>query len=703
MRVNKEPYRAISWWLTWDDVSWPDRETAEKIRRRADKAAEAGVNCAIIFGAHFRWDFMPLWSRLHDLLAFIGEELHKRQIRLFDHHSSVLAHRPRTRDETWDIWRRNRHHVPFYPSPEAAANLTFKGQLINEWRMIDVETGKPAFLPAYIAEQFCMNNPFFQKAYQGYVVKLVKDTGLDGLVSDDGIFYGGWRVCACPWCRKRFQREYGHTLPPVTDTSFWGNYDSEAFKDWIAMRFQTSSDFLAGVRKVLGTDFPLLTCCSSSIAHTLPAYGMTYQDFIKSCNIVMLEMCGSTPALDGTWDNRAGDQLLHLGIARDNNARACIGLGYGFFPDTAFFVWAVNKFLGSDSWFSTLKGRLGLPASETGKAGLRDEAELVEEGYVWEKNHPQLFTGRPAADVAVFFSRCTRDYYGQWPGYVRDYKTTCNELMKNGIEFEVVTAVPSPGQWPILVLSSVICLGPRDRKKLDRYLQDGGVVVASGPLGLRDDRARRTAKSWLKSYGIDAELIEPDRVPGFPPHPVQDTAVACVGYYGRKQIGNTEWVNLKINKGWLCWSPGRISVCNDELKLADKVRTNQRAADLAIARMPRGWYMRRFRKKDRILLYGLPAKVKPILHKTLQNQFLNQGIIEKLRYQELSVRELLIICNTLPVRIKVYSPDLSGARIIGFDKDEIRQRKPFAVDLSGIKRFFIVEIVMRARRRISNG
>src|ERR1039458_6472319 len=165
---GKERYRAVSWWLTWEDLTWPNEALMDKIRRRADRCAASGVNCCILFGAHFRWDFMPLWGRLHDMVRFIADELHQREIFLFDHHSSVLTHRPRNREEALNIWRSNRHHVPFYPSAEAAATLQFNGSRLNDWRMIDVETGQPIYLPAYNAEQYCMNNNAFRAAYIQY-------------------------------------------------------------------------------------------------------------------------------------------------------------------------------------------------------------------------------------------------------------------------------------------------------------------------------------------------------------------------------------------------------------------------------------------------------------------------------------------------------------------------------------------------------
>ena len=46
--------------------------------------------------------------------------------------------------------------------------------------MIDITTGKPVFLKAYTAEEFCINNPGFRRAYCEYVKMLVSASGIDG-------------------------------------------------------------------------------------------------------------------------------------------------------------------------------------------------------------------------------------------------------------------------------------------------------------------------------------------------------------------------------------------------------------------------------------------------------------------------------------------------------------------------------------------
>jgi len=681
---HRERYRAVSWWLTWEDLTWPNPELMDKIRRRADRCAASGVNCCLIFGAHLRWDFMPLWGRLHELLRYIADELHQRRIVLFDHHSSVITHRPRNRQEALDIWRRNRHHVPFYPSNETAATWEFNGSRMNDWRMLDVETGQPVYLPAYNAEQYCMNNPAFRDSYVCYVKRLLAETGIDGLMSDDGIFYAGWRACGCKSCRGRFEKQYGHRLPPTSDRSFWGNRRSQAFADWIAMRYETSGDFLVEIREALPAGFPLLSCCSSSDGFNMPAVGMSYQDFIRACNLVMLEMTGSTPSVKGVWDNRLPSQLLHLGIARENRA-GCFGLGYGFFPDPAFCVWALTKFLGSDCGFSRLKGRLG--ATEAQLSALADDSELVHEGYNWEKANPGLFTGEVDAGTAVYFSRLTRDYFGQCPAdYVLDYQASCHELMKAGLAYDVAAVVPQPGERRVLVLSSAACLSEQERSRLRLFLEGGGTIIATGPCGHYDQRGRPAPRPWLEEFGISSEVVEPERAGGFPPGhdlkpPVEIARCRAAPEVQARMRGG--WLTVSLGKGRLVWRPERITDAGAGAAVAEQVQSGVRPS-FVMKGLPSTWRIRPYRDGDRLLIHAIPARVETVLHPELRDQFSREQIIEKLRYTPLASSLTLETAASFR-RVLLHSPDLPQARPAG------GSGRAWTIPAAGVSRYFVLE------------
>ena len=602
----EEHYRAASWWLTWKDLAWPDDDIADDIKRRADLAAKSGVNCAVIFGAHFRWDFMPLWMNLHDLMSFIGNELHQRGIMLFDHHSSVLTHRYSTQEAAQAMRLYNRHHVPFAPSRDVASEWTYKGKKLDDWRMTDLTSGKPVFLDRYTAEQFCMNNPDFQNAYYDYVKRLLTETNIDGLMSDDGIYYSGWTTCGCEWCRKEFRQNYGHEVPPVSDTSFWGNYQNEAFKDWIELRFGSTRKFLEGVRKVVGKDFRLMTCCSNSVASSLTGYGMTYQEFIKPCDHIMLEMCGNTPSLDGGWHSYFPVQMLHIGIGRENNA-PCLGLGYGFTEATADFIWSFNKFLGAGTWFSTLKGRLGLPDSKM--ASLKDDTELSGNGFNWEKENPEILDAATDSDVAVFFSRWSRDYYSMTEmDYVNDYKETCFDLLRQNITFDVVTVIPKASAYKVLLLCGTSCLDPEEYLGVNQYLRDGGVIIGSGPVGCYDKRGNKAAKPWLEQFGITCAIDEPERMAAFLPCSKQKEVVpACQGIYEKRQVGIAEWITINHGKGRLLWAPGRMQSHSKELAIDDLVR-GIITEKVIFPHHDCGWKFRMYKKSASTVIHAMAEK-----------------------------------------------------------------------------------------------
>ena len=73
-----ESNRMATWWIKWEDLNWPIPDNVEKVKRRAEEFAKADVSAAVIFGTHFRWDFMPFFPLLHDYIATVAEELHNK-------------------------------------------------------------------------------------------------------------------------------------------------------------------------------------------------------------------------------------------------------------------------------------------------------------------------------------------------------------------------------------------------------------------------------------------------------------------------------------------------------------------------------------------------------------------------------------------------------------------------------------------------
>jgi len=485
--------RLVNWWLRFEDLNWPSPDNVDRVKRRAEKMAEANITSAVLFGCHFRWDYLPYFTLLHDHIAAIAEELHKYNIELFDRHSVNLIHRYDTPEQMRHVMLHSGPHVPFSPSREAAACWEYKGKKLNDWRMVDVKTGDVLYFPQYASEGFCYNNPEFIEAYADYAKRLVADTGIDGLAAEDPVHYMHFLSCGCPHCRAELKARIGMELPSYEDRNFWGNWDNPAWKEWIDMRFDSGKRFFEKVMPQLPKDFPVTTCGSDSAAAGMNGKASDARVFMDGgVNYVHCEWSGNTPPYkhDPVTSNSPIQRRLvssshHLAVARERGVR-CFTTGYGFTEPTANVIWALNKALDQDCCFSTLKARLGLPQNILDT--LPEEYDVVGKPYGFEKDHPELFDAENIGQLGVYFSYETRNHtlYGNMTkGYYKDFSGALNLLMQNGLSPHTVFTFPKDAsQYPLILLSGVAAMTESEKKDMQRYLGAGGKVIAVGPSDL---------------------------------------------------------------------------------------------------------------------------------------------------------------------------------------------------------------------------
>lgn len=679
--MRKDTYRMASWWLLWEDLLFPGDGIEDKHIRRAKKFSSAGIDTVVICGCHFRWDYIYNWERLHQLLEFIVETCHSEGIKVFGHHSANLTHRVDTLDDYRNIYRTNRHHVPFFPSREFADTITYNGHKLNDFRMVSVRDGKPCYLKVYNAEIFCMNNSDFAAAYRSYVEQLLK-TGIDGLMCDDIIYYPSWDACGCIWCRDKFKSRYGHELPPVTDESFWGNYESPAFKDWIHMRYHDPLDFLTVVKETVGAAFPLMSCCSNSSAKSLNGSGMNAEIMCRSLNNVMLEICGEIVSREFDVSRRIPDFILHKAVADKYNCPN-IGLGYAHNPDSAFVIWALNKLFGSNSWISTMTGRFGV--SEEIRKTIPDEADVIQEAYNFEKLHPDLFDGESCAKLAVMFSLDNLMYNGcAQADYSQPWRDITAELFKLNIQFDVVLDIPSRDRYPVLLLSNFNCFSTETDRRLLEYLKQGGTIIAAGPTGFRNERGELRNQAFPACFGkvefrpgssgwkiAAADLFDPKK------HFLKNSPAVYEIYSNGIEMKPGEWVSF----GAFHWLP-----VSSASVLADKVKQVLKSGDDDIrANYPEGWICRILKNGEtgKSYVHLLTSNIKIIPHKTFRNTMMDYPVIEKLKFMPGSG---CLKINSSAVRAVLYSPDLP-------EPVELKgENGNFSFELKKISRYLLVEL-----------
>ena len=500
--------RLTNWWIRWEDLKWPSPDVLDRIKYKADKYVEANISTAVIYGCHFRWDYMPFFTLLHDYLGTVAEELHQRGIQLYDHHSVNLIHRYDTKEEMRHVMMHSGPHIPFCPSREAAATWEFKGKRLNDWRMVDVKTRDVLYFPQYASEGFCHRNPEFKEAYQQYAKQLVADTGIDGLMADDAMYYMHFNACGCEHCRAELKRRSGIDLPPIEDQTFWGNFDNPAFRDWIDLRFDATAEFHRDLRKVLPEEFALMSCGASSATSGALGSGSDARKFLGGCNYVNQELCGNTPAykhdpvtVNSSISHKIINASHHQAAAKEQGVR-CYGTGYGFTEPSANIIWAVNRFLDADCHFSTLKPRLGLPDAILDT--LPEEYDVVGKAYGFEKDHENLFAGEMLAQVGVYFSYETRNHtcFGYMStGYTKDFQNTLQTLFKEGISADTIFSFPKDvKQYPVILLSSVLSMTDAEIAAMNAYLAAGGKVIVTGP-----SKLSQCENSWQLSNQADVD------------------------------------------------------------------------------------------------------------------------------------------------------------------------------------------------------
>ncbi|MDD3926446.1 MAG: hypothetical protein PHT33_07295 [bacterium] len=485
--------RAASWWSELSDLQWPSPMVDEKINRRADALTAAGVNMAIQYGFHFRWDYLPVMERLHGYLRQVRESLGERGIIFADHHSSVLVHRVRSIEDRAEIQRRNAHHVPFYPDADYADGLRFNGSLLNDWMMISTRDGKAHYNKDYNNRQFCMNNPDFRQAYRDYLARLIVDTGIRVLMSDDAIFYAGWEVCDCRHCREKFRREYGAEQP----ADLWRLnkapgllQESGLYRDVVLFRLRTVEEFIAMVKETVGPDVALATCCSvHNAALGATGIGMSAESFARHCDFLMQEICSPEDRLL-RWTEVACDGALFEGLASSESI-PYLPLAYAHCRDLAGLAWGVSRFWSNNLWLSTQKGRLaGSPADID---ALPEEADLWEDIAVWEKSHKELFTGRPFTRLALYYNVPSRDFGFDTCDISR---RVCRELVEADTQFRIVSSAELLEERieediDVLLLLNTECLSQVERAAITAFAAvDGKQVVVLGRAGIRDETGK---------------------------------------------------------------------------------------------------------------------------------------------------------------------------------------------------------------------
>lgn len=528
------PIRTASWWSKLEDLQWPEKRARDMVRRRADALAEAGVDTVIHFGFHFRFDFFPYFGAMHGLFADIAETLHERDIRFLDHYSCNLVARPNSESERMRYHTHQRHHVDLYPDMIAAKTAGYAGYKFRDLCEVDLVHGGPAYTPIYQAELLCHNNPNFLAMHASYLKRLFSEVPLDGIQADDMCVYNYFRSCGCEFCRDRFRKEYGHELPPLSDVSFWGetsgelelskqtpgnpktwgNYENQAFRDWVQMRYTMPVNHLKMIKEIIGPEKVLMTCCSKSSPEVLNAMAMSNEGNIETCDWILLENCG-LGADTVNWQKTEPEAILQKSIAGSKSGGPADAMicSYTVYDEGAYLGWALARYWGVVNWISTLTtGLIEWPKDA------KEEAALISPYNNWELQHGFHDEETDILNARIAFLRANRDC-GRRDADGTEYwqrpQRWAQAFMKRNIGYrfvisnELEDSNASLDDLSPIVFDGCECVSDIEYTSIKKRLDAGCNIIIVTPFGTHTERGAsrpRTLLDQLIEEGYDRSI-----------------------------------------------------------------------------------------------------------------------------------------------------------------------------------------------------
>jgi len=511
------PNRAASWWSTLEDLLWPQRQVLDKIKKRADGFAQAGIDTAINFGFHDRFDFANYFGQLHGYYATVCEELHQRGIRFMDHYSCNHVCRPRNEADFRRVHQYERHSVLLFPDPIAAKHAQYEGYFFQDLCEVDLRDGSRGYAKQYQFEAFCHNNPGLRDMHRKYLQRLMKEVPFDGIEVDDMCSYPGNTTCGCKHCRDRFRRDYGHEIPNFSDKSFfgdttqkdmleWGNYANPVYRDWLRMKSDSVRDHIRMIKEVVG-DKPLMTCCSDTGPIVLNAVALDLEKMAPYLDFFMLENVG-TNVRNVEWISMDAEALNQKDIAARRGGAPALALSYALSEKGAYLGWSLGRFWGASNWSSTLNGRL-----EEDPAHALEMEDAISKPNNWEKQYSDLhyWEGQDLVEVRVVNNRHCRD--NGWRDAAGNEhwdrsKAWSVQLVKHNVGYrfvraeELADAAALMKEHTPLVLDGVGCVSDAQFAAIERYLAGGGLVWMALPFGTHDE------KGFVRKMPLSERLIK---------------------------------------------------------------------------------------------------------------------------------------------------------------------------------------------------
>jgi len=365
------------------------------------------------------------------------------------------------------------------------------GERFPEYRMID-GAGKPVIAYDYY-KILCPNSPYFGIAKER-IADLLRRYEVQGIFLD--ITYFSPDTCHCRYCKERFEKRYGYTLPDQFER---GTKELREFHEFLT---ESRTRLLEGLAQT-----------------------------IRQTRDVRILWNGSgNPRLENGADGKADilstefhapdftDGLIRVKWAQSRGMPVIMSIPYelGSWGD-----WSILPKENLETVVSMITANGGgcavnhvpYPSGEFASSVNQCVKQSIKSAYDKVKAlEPWLVNTESVPDVAVINSPASRRL-SQWgkvfsnDSYPNSLTGAVKMLLESGRHFDVLsekTFCANAGRYHTAILPGAACLDEETAEAVRHFVNGGGVLIASGPVGLyRNDGSRADNFLLADVLGVD--------------------------------------------------------------------------------------------------------------------------------------------------------------------------------------------------------
>jgi hypothetical protein len=428
--------------------SFNEFNTPEKIEKRLKQIRDAGIEAVILNGFLSRHTFPAHLKRVEENIRQTVETGHKAGMKFLDHQDLTI------------LWNMDMGFRFLAEHPEFLQHTQTDG------------------LPTW---GICPVNPLFKDGYFfPYITEHIRNTNLDGLMIDECTFHGN-NFCNCVYCREAFTKATGLVLPDDETNPVLRNRQSKLWKAWIEWRKHAIAQWRIDLSKATHKINPSFCNIQYYSEGGFMHDGASYEqggDLALSAK--SMDFLGTEIMSRDLWDNyRYNFSSRHMyNSLHETYGSPVFGLVYPIGQiNYAIIGWAMNNMLAQVTW--TLEGF--------------QNGENLNKYTGWKENMNNI-SAKPFADIAIIFSRKTRDWS------LKNKNKHSNEVMgisqffaerhiQHTFILDDALLNQDLSRFRVILAPGMDCVSDEQASKLKQYVLNGGTLFITGEAG------------WFTSYG----------------------------------------------------------------------------------------------------------------------------------------------------------------------------------------------------------